>query len=214
MRENVAAGADLIKLCVTGWPADAFANPDSYEIAEAVIAASVAEARRVGKRVIAHDLSRAGVAAALRAGVNGLAHAAYLDSALAAEMRSRNAFLIPTLTSLTSGDNSAPARALTSAVALAHRQGVTIVFGTDAGVLPHGSNAAEFARLVSAGLPPIAAIRAATSNAASALGLADSIGAVRARMVADLVAFDADVLRDVSALQKPRLVMARGRIVR
>ena len=174
----------------------------------------MAEARRAGKSVIAHDLSRAGVAAALRAGIDGLAHAAYLDAALATELQRRNVFLIPTLTSLTSGDSSAAARALVAAVATAHRRGVRIVFGTDAGVLPHGSNAAEFTTLVSAGLEPIDAIRAATINAAAALRLADSIGSIRTGMVADLVAFDRDALQDVAALQKPRFVMARGRIVR
>jgi imidazolonepropionase-like amidohydrolase len=214
VRENIEAGADLIKLCVSGWPAEAFAQPDRYELDDEAMTASVAEARRTGKRVIAHDLSRAGVAAALRAGVNGLAHAAYVDSALAVEMNKRNVFLIPTLASLTSGDSSAAARALIAAVTLAQRRGVTIVFGTDAGVLPHGGNAAEFSALTNAGLTPIDALRAATSNAASALGLADSIGAIRPGMVADLIAVNGDVLNDVGVLQNPRLVMARGRIVR
>ncbi len=213
IRENVAAGADLIKLCVSGWPAEAFAKPERYEMGDDILSASVAEAHQARRLAVAHDLSRGGVAAALRAGIDGLAHAAYVDSTLATEMRRRNVFLIPTLASLAGGDSSAAARALVAAVALAHRLQVPIVFGTDGGVLPHGSNAREFAALREAGLRPIDALRAATINAASALGLADSLGAVRAGMLADLVAIDGDVLADLETLKQPRFVMARGRVV-
>ncbi len=210
--ENLDAGADLIKLCVSGWPAEAFANPDRYELTDSVLAASVAEAHRAGKLVIAHNLSPGGVRAGLRAGIDGLAHAAYLDSALALEMKRRNVFLIPTLASLTGGDSSAASRGLVRAVRLAHRLGVRIVFGTDAGVIPHGQNALEFAALRDAGLSPLEAIRAATIAAATALRL-DSLGAIRPGMVADLVALDGDPLQDLERLKRPTFVMARGRVV-
>jgi imidazolonepropionase-like amidohydrolase len=213
VRENVAAGADVIKVCVTGWPADAYAHPDAYEIADDALDAVVAESRAAGRRVIAHDLSAGGVRAGLRAGINGLAHAAFLDSTLAEALRAGGVFMIPTLASLTGGDTSAPSRGLVRATALAYRAGVWIVFGTDGGVLPHGQNAQEFLALRDAGIPALETIRAATVNAAAAFGLADSLGRIAPRMLADLIAVEGDPLADVTALQRVRFVLSRGRAI-
>jgi imidazolonepropionase-like amidohydrolase len=213
VRENVAAGANVIKACITGWPADAWSHPDSVELPLEVLRAMVEEAHGAKRRVVAHSLSRAGVRAALDAGVDGLVHAAYVDSALAARMRTQGMWMAPTLASLTTGDTSAASRGLVDAVRLAHRAGVTFVFGTDGGVLPHGENAKEAAALGAAGLSPLDILRAATVNAAKAFGLADSVGVVRRGMVADLVAVDGDPLSDLAALSRPSFVMARGRVV-
>lgn len=214
VRENVAAGADMIKVCVSGWPADAHQNPDSYELPDSLLAAVVDEAGKAGRRVIAHDISAGGVRAVLGAGVQGLAHAAYLDSATTQLLRRRGMFVIPTLASLTAGDTSAVSRDLMAATALAHRAGVTLVFGTDGGVLPHGQNAAEFAALAQAGIPLLDALRSATSGAARALGLADSLGTIAPGMLADVIAVEGDPLTSAAALGQVRFVMSRGTVVR
>jgi imidazolonepropionase-like amidohydrolase len=213
VRENVNAGANLTKACVTGWPGDAYAHPESYEMPDSILAAVVDESRRLGRIVIAHDISVGGVRAAQRAGVKGLAHAAYLDSASARSVKESGMFLIPTLASLTGGDTSAAARALVSATGVVYRAGVPLVFGTDGGVLPHGQGAQEFSALVAAGIPPIDAIRSATSGAAKALGLSDSLGVVAPGMVADLIAVEGDPVADVASLGRVRFVMRGGRVV-
>ena len=213
VRENIAAGADVIKVCVTGWPADAYANPDAYELPDSALRAVVEEAHRGGRRVIAHDISRGGVRAGIAAGIDGLAHAAFLDSATAVLLRDRAVFLVPTLASLTAGDTSAASRGLIEAVRLAHRTGVRLVFGTDGGVLPHGQNAQEFLSLRQAGVPALDQLRAATTNAAQALGLADSLGRIGPGMVADIIALEGDPLADVGAYQRVKFVMSRGRVV-
>lgn len=213
VRVNVQAGADVIKACVSGWPAEAYAQPEQYELPDSVLAAIVGEAKRLGRKVIAHDISLGGVRAALRAGVHGLAHAAYLDSATAVMMRDRGVFLIPTLATL-AGDTSAASRALMASTALAHRVGVQLVFGTDGGVLPHGENAREFAVLERAGVSAPDGIRAATINSATALGLADSLGAIAPGMIADIIAVEDDPIRSATALQRVRFVMRRGKVVR
>ena len=213
VRENVAAGADVIKACVSGWPAAAFAKPDEYELPDSVIVAIVQEARRLNRKVIAHDISLAGVQAALRAGVHGLAHAAYVDAATAGRMRANGMFMIPTLASLVGDDTSPGSVALVEAVRQVHNAGVQLVFGTDGGVLPHGQNALEFVALARAGVSAIDMLRAATVNAASAFGIADSVGVIAANKVADIIAVEGDPLTDVTALQRVRFVMSRGRIV-
>jgi imidazolonepropionase-like amidohydrolase len=213
VRENVGAGANLIKACVSGWPADAYARPGEYEMPDSVLAAVVTEAHRLGRKVIAHDISLAGVQAALRAGVDGLAHAAYVDSATAAQMRTKGMFLIPTLASLVGDDTSQASRALAAAVRRTYDAGVKLVFGTDGGVLPHGRNAEEFVSLARTGIPAWALIQAATIGAAQALGLADSLGVIAPGMSADIIAVEGDPMADVSALQRVRFVMSRGRIV-
>ena len=163
--------------------------------------------------MVAHAVSREGVRRAVAARVDGLAHAAYVDDSLAAQMRERKMWLIPTLASLTRGDSSPPARELKQAVARLQRLGVMLVYGTDGGVLPHGRNAEEALAVQTAGVPAIDILRAATANAAAALGLADSLGAIRPGMAADLIAVPGDPLSDLSLLQRPSLVMARGRVV-
>lgn len=215
IRANIAAGADVTKLCVSGWPAEAFSSPDAYQLTDEIIAASVDESHRLRRKVIAHDISLGGVRAALRGGVDGLAHAAYLDSATSREMAARGVFMIPTLASLTAADPSSPAnQALASSVGMAYRLRVPLVFGTDGGVLPHGGNAAEFAAMVRAGVSPLDAIRSATVNAARAFALTDSLGTVRKGMLADVVVVSGDPLTDVTTLATPRFVLLRGRVVR
>ena len=212
VRENIEAGADFIKLCVTGWPADAFANPNDYELPDSTLKATVAEAHAGKRRVIAHDISRGGVRAGVAAGIDGLAHTAYLDSATALLLRTRSIFMIPTLASLTAGTPGAAGRELVRSVGLAERSRVRLVFGTDGGVLPHGQNAREFVAMYEAGVPLAELLRSATVNAARAFGL-DSLGQIGQGMVADLVALETDPREDVTAYQKVKFVMSRGQVV-
>jgi imidazolonepropionase-like amidohydrolase len=212
VRDNVAAGADLIKVCVSTWLADAYQQPEAFEIDEGSLAALVDESRRAKRPVIAHAISLGSVNAALRAGVSGLAHAAFIDQPAAEAMRTQDVFMMPTLASL-AGDRTGPAAvALRQAVALAHRSGVRLVFGTDGGVLPHGQNAREWAALAAAGIAPIDAIRAATVNAATALGLRG--GTLAPGAPADLIAVDGNPLQDPAALTRVVFVMRDGQIVR
>lgn len=213
VRDNVSAGANLTKVCLSSWPAASFASPDSVEINGVTLRRTVEESHRLGRAVVAHAISRASVQAAIDAGVDGLAHAAYIDEPMANAMRQRGMWMIPTLASLANGDSSAASRALYTAVATARRAGVTLVFGTDGGVLPHGRGADEFTTLVSAGLSPIDIIRMATINGARAFGISDSVGTVRAGMTADFVGVRGDPLRDLGLLRAPVMVVSRGHIV-
>ena len=97
------------------------------------------------------------------------------------------------------------------ALTRSHKAGVTIAFGTDMGVGPHGQNAREFSLLVEAGMRSREAIKAATVNAAKLLDLSDEIGTIAPGKSADLIAVDSNPLDDVSVLERVAFVMARGK---
>lgn len=95
--------------------------------------------------------------------------------------------------------------------AKAYRAGVKIAFGTDSGVSPHGENTREFGYMVEAGMPPMEAIRSATSVTAELLGIADELGTIEAGKRADLIAAAGDPIADVTILlQDVRFVMKDG----
>lgn len=212
VRENIAAGANMTKVCLSSWPAASYASPDSVEIPRDVLRAIVEASHAAHRPVTAHAISRGAARAALDAGVDGLVHAAYVDASLATAMRARGMWMSPTIASLTAGDTSAAARALAAAVRVAHDAGVSLVFGTDGGVLPHGRGIDEMQALVSSGLTPLEAIQAATINAAKALAIADTVGQIAVGMSADFIAVRGDPLRDVTALRNVGLVVSRGRV--
>lgn len=213
VREDVARGADLIKICVTSWVSNGFATPEAVELSVAEIGAIVAEARRLGRPVVAHAIGRDGVRAAVEAGVAGIVHSGFVDSATAGLMRSRGTYLVPTLVSLEGQADSAAMRALRARMTAAVESGVPIVFGTDAGVIPHGSNALEFPAMLRLGMSPLEAIRSATSRAARMIGWGTRIGALRPGMLADLIAVPGDPLSDITTLNRVGFVMKGGVVV-
>ena len=90
--------------------------------------------------------------------------------------------------------------------------GVTICNGADSGPLAHGDNAREVEGLVTNGLTPLQALRAATVNDAKMLGMGDRLGAVKAGTLADLIAVKGDPTKDISAIRQVQLVMKGGTV--
>ncbi len=89
-----------------------------------------------------------------------------------------------------------------------------MLFGTDAGVYPHGDNGRQFAKMVEWGMTPIQAIRAATSDAAEALGKTADVGTIAVGRYGDIVAVDGDPLTDIRLLEKPSAVIKGGERIR
>ncbi len=92
--------------------------------------------------------------------------------------------------------------------------GVTIINGSDVGTFPHGDNARELEAMVTFGMPPLAAVKSATSTAAKVLRMENQIGSVKQGLFADLVAFDGDPTKDIGALRRVKFVMKNGVVYR
>jgi len=97
---------------------------------------------------------------------------------------------------------------------LARAAHVEMCMGGDVGVFAHGDNAREMALMVAAGMPPAQVLIAATSGNARYFHLADRLGAVRAGLLADLIAVQGDPTHDIAAVRAVQWVMKGGRIVR
>lgn len=223
VRELVAAGADCIKLASSGGLTSPHDQPEWLGLRPEMIRAAVEEAQAYGGLpVAAHAIGRPGIEAAIRAGVTSIEHGYALDDKLRTEMVQRGQFLVPTLLETTKDLD--PARSSPTAYEKGvrwHRiaqesvvhsvaAGVRIALGTDSGLTAdHGNNLKELALMVRlGGMTPMAAITAATSDAAELCGVADLTGSLDAGKAADLVITDVDPLTDIAALADPAHIQA------
>lgn len=213
VRQDVKAGADLIKVCASGWLGQAAENPDSCEISEEELRAAIEAAHAAKKRVAVHAISERAIALAVANGADLIVHGGFTDKATIATMASRRIHQLPTLYSLKRSSPPAIHEKLYAHLTAAVREGLPVAFGTDAGTFPHGQNAKEFAELSAIGLTPASALRAATIEAAEACGLRGEAGILKAGARADIIAVEGNPLTDLGALQKANFVMKAGRVV-
>jgi imidazolonepropionase-like amidohydrolase len=213
VQKDVAEEADLIKVCASGWLADAAVKADGCEISDEELKAAIEAAHSLKRRVAVHAISERAIALSVTHGADLIAHGGFTSKAIAAEMAKRRVYQIPTLFSLKGSVPPEVYEQLRNHLAAAIGDGLPIAFGTDAGVIKHGENAKEFAELAALGLKPLEAIRTATIHAASAVGLGGQIGTVRPGAFADIIAVEGNPLTDLTALQKVKFVMKAGRPV-
>jgi len=214
VEEEVRRGADVIKVCVSGWLADARRDPNRYEISDVELRSAIDAAHRLKKRVAVHAISAAGIDAAVRLGADLVVHAGFVAPKTVAAMRRRSIYLLPTLFSFSRAQPPDDVLAVQSHLRGAVQAGLPIGFGTDAGVIAHGRNAREFELLKDLGLEPLELVRAATIHAAAAVGMAGKIGVIEPGASADVIALDGDPLRDISAFQRVAFVMSRGVVIK
>jgi imidazolonepropionase-like amidohydrolase len=219
-RYQIKHGAKVIKICATAGVLSFEGPVGAQQFSEEEMRAVVEEAARHGMKVAAHAHGSDGILAAVRAGVTSIEHGSMLTDEIIQEMIDRNTYLVPT-TYLTDAIDLAqlppPIRekaeyilplaqeSLRKAIAA----GVPIAFGTDAAVIPHGTNAREFAAMVDRGMRPVDAIRSATLNASALLG-ADDRGRLAEGLRADIVAVSGDPLVDIQVLEAVEFVMKAG----
>jgi imidazolonepropionase-like amidohydrolase len=228
VREQLKAGADVIKLIATGGVMTPGVEPGSPQLTFEEMRAAIEEARRAGRRTAAHAMASTGISDAIAAGITSIEHGIYLTEEIVAHMRRDGTFLVPTLNApaaIASGGlaagipdfmvrkSEAVVPAHVASFQLAHRAGVRIAAGADSGTPLnfHGSLLPELALMVKYGMTPLEAIRAATVTAADCLGLGEVTGRVAPGYVADLIAVAGDPAERIEALTDLRLVLTRGR---
>jgi imidazolonepropionase-like amidohydrolase len=226
VRHDLKYGADWIKLMATGGVMDPWSDYNVQELSEAQMARAVEVAHRAGKHVMVHAEGTEGIKAATRAGVDSVEHGTMLDEEGAALMEQHGTWLVPTLYTFQHGVEqgtslgadpimAAKGKAILSAqqpaFALALKHHLKIAYGTDED--PDFSSK-EFGALVHGGLSPLAAIQAATVNAASLLGTTQSAGAVEPGTFADIIAVLGDPLKDITVMEHVTFVMKGGEVLK
>ena len=226
VRYQVKYGADLIKTCATGGVLSEGDAVGTTQYTFEEMKAMVDEATKLERKVAAHAHGTEGIKIAVRAGVASIEHGSFLDEEGARLMAERGTYLVPTLMAGETVERLAKSNVLKGfraekalAAASAMRKGikaavanrVIIALGTDAGVIPHGTNGHEFTLMVEwGGMRPADAIVAGTMNGAKLLGLDKTLGSLTVGKFADVVAVSGDPLKDVRRMERPIFVMKNG----
>jgi imidazolonepropionase-like amidohydrolase len=230
VRYQVKYGADVIKTCATGGVLSEGDAVGATQYSFEELKALVDEATKLDRKVAAHAHGTEGIKLAVRAGVTSIEHGSFLDEEGARMMAQRGTFLVPTLmageaveraakngilTGLRAEKALAAAAAMRHAIKLAVAFKLNIALGTDAGVIPHGTNAHEFTLMVEwGGMTPMASIIAGTMGGARLLGWDKNTGSLTVGKWADIAAVPGDPLKDIHQMEKTIFVMKDGVIYR
>ena len=229
VRAAYRAGVDLIKITATGGVLSQAASGQAPLFFDDELRAVVETARDYSYHVAAHAHGAEGAKRAVRAGVRSIEHGSLIDDETIELMLDRGTYLVCDMFDgdwmiqegprLGYSDETLRKTELTNDAqrenfAKAVRAGVRIAFGTDSGIYPHGMNARNLAFHVRFGQTPLEAIRSATIVSAELMGWDDRVGSLRPGRYADLIAVDADPLRDVTVLEDVPFVMKGGAVVK
>ena len=230
VRAAVKRGADVIKVMASGGTLDESDAPTDQQFTDEELKAIADTAHALGRKVTAHAHGKGAIDACIRAGFDSIEHGMWADRATLEAMKAKGVWLIPTVWPIDYvGDTDEKKRAgpmrnlppvsFAKVLALgdqpkklakmAQAMGVKIALGTDAGVYPHGQNAHEFVEYVQAGMTPMQALVAGTSDAALAGGI-KHVGSLEPGMAADMVALPVSPLKDINVVLNVPFVMRDG----
>lgn len=230
VRRQRKYGAEVIKVCATGGVFSRNTEPGQQQLSESELRVIADEAHQWGLRVAAHAHGGDGIKAAIRAGIDTIEHASLVDDEgiKLAVARARPVWFSMDIfnTDYTQAegakngvleDNLRKDREIAQIqrdnFRKAYKAGVHMIFGSDAGVMPHGQVAGQFKIMVQYGMSSLEAIRTATSNAAMALGRENDVGSIAVGHYADIVAVDGDPLTNIRLIESVSAVIKNGKIV-
>jgi imidazolonepropionase-like amidohydrolase len=221
-------GAEVIKICATGGVFSLGDSVGAQQLSLEEMKAIADEAHMLGMKVAAHAHGDEGIHDAILAGIDTIEHASLASDATIQLAKQHGTwfdmdiynddYILATGTANGTEQQSLDKERM---IGLKQRQtfqravraGVKMIFGTDAGVYPHGDNAKQFAKMVQWGMTPIQAIQAATVRASEALGRSD-VGVIEPGRYGDLIAVAGDPLRDVTLLERVDVVVKGGELVK
>jgi len=225
VRRNIKYGADLIKTCSTGGVLSKGTKVGAPQYTVEELTALIDEAHSRGLRVASHAHGAEGIINALVAGADTIEHASFIDDEglrLAIENKAAlsmdiyvTEYILGEGASAGILEESLEKERRTGATQRANfrkavEAGATIVYGTDAGVYPHGQNAKQLSRMTKFGMTQLQAIQSATVTAAEVLGLGYEIGKIEVGYAADLIAVKGDPIKDITLLESPSIVIKSG----
>ena len=228
VRKNRKYGADLIKFCATGGVLSKNTDVNAKQFTLEEMQAIVDEAHNHGMRVAAHAHGLKGIRTAIIAGVDSIEHASFIDDATIELAKERGTSLAMDVyvSDYILGEGAKKGILEESlekerTVGKIQRQnfkkaveaGADVVFGTDAGIFPHGKNARQFKYMVDWGMTPLQAIQAATIRTAELFDLSD-VGEIRENFAADIIGVKGNPLENISLLENVDFVMKDGNVVK
>lgn len=222
-------GAEVIKFCGTGGVLSKTDSVGAQQLDLGEMTALVHEAHMLGLKVAVHAHGTEGIKDAIRAGVDTIEHASLADAeAIDLALKHGTYFDMDIYNDdyiLAEGEKNGVfkeslekermiGRKQRETFRAATRAGVKMLFGTDAGVYPHGTNAKQFVTMVTWGMTPLQAIQAATVSAGEALGRAGDVGTIAVGRYGDMIGVAGDPLKDVAVLQSVAVVIKGGQVVK
>ena len=208
VRENLAAGADLIKIVMDS-DGGRFGKTRYMPLEDAK--AIVEDAHRLGMKVAAHAADNVAVQIAIDAGVDSIEHAWSATDELLKQMKAKGIFLVATEIFVAAAPKDRLQRAM--------KLGVKIAMGSDAWATIPGKTRGEASlldlkKLQDEGMPNIDIIRSSTVNAAELMGWSDRVGELAAGKFADIIAVAGDPVQDIALLQRVQFAMKGATIVK
>lgn len=226
VRQRYKDGADWIKITATGGVLSVAKSGDNPQFTIEEIKAICETAKDYGMDVAAHAHGDEGMKRAILGGVKTIEHGTYMSDETMDLMVKYNVFLVPTITAGKEVAEKATIKGfypdivvpkalavgpqIQGTFARAYEKGVSISFGTDAGVFKHGNNGKEFGFMVAAGMPVIEALQSATIINAKLLKMENELGQIQKGFFADIIAVNEDPTNNISTMENVVFVMKDG----
>lgn len=229
-REQLKAGASWIKVMATGGVMTKGVEPGSPQLTEEELRAAIEEAHKAGAKSFTHAQGMEGIKNALRAGVDSIEHGFFMDDWCFDFMKEHNVFFVPTLAApywikvhgTAAGIPDYMVRKVENTIEAhqdtfrrAHKAGVKIALGTDAGTPfnKYDLTCYECVLMVENGMTPMEAIQCGTINAAELLSVEKTHGSITPGKRANFSIFEEDPLNDIHALLNCAMTVIGGKVV-
>lgn len=227
VREQLKAGADVIKLVSSGGVMTPGVDVNSYQFNIDELKAAVEEGHKAGRKLCTHCHSNQGIKNSIIAGIDSIEHATLLDDEAIEMLVEKGTFIVPTLSAVNNivenGEKAGiPSYAVEKSIKIRDRHfngfkraydaGVNIAMGTDAGTPCniHGKNHQELVLMVKAGMSTTDAIITSTKKSAELLGISDKYGTLEIGKVADFLVLNNNPIEDISNINTIESVYKKG----